>query len=372
MAEHLYVGVITVVLPLIAASLGLSMARAGLLVSARYLVAGASNMPSGLLADLTQRRSLLLGLCLVCIGLSSLLMSFAPGFPALVVFMALGGLGAGGFHPQSLAILASAYRDRRALALGIHDSSGNLGEVLGPLTIGTLLTYVTWRGTLQIWAIPGLLIGVLYGFLAGEVKLERSAKSNFGRSLWEHVFTNRTVLIAFAISILRSMGQTSLLAFLPLYLSIQLKFSAGKVGTYMSILFLFAALAPSFSGWLSDRVGRIPLIIVSLAVATVSVGSIPTMGVGIPLAICLGVVGTALWAVRPVIFAAAMEVAPPQVAGTLVGFLFTGNMGISAVAPLLSGLIADSYGLGHSLVSIGFFPLLACLVALGSLIGSHR
>ena len=83
-------------------------------------------------------------------------------------------------------------------------------------------------------------------------------------------------------------------------------------------------------------------------------------------------VGTALWAVRPVIFASAMEVAPPQMAGSLIGFLFTGNMGISAVAPLLSGFVADTYGLGQSLIFIGLFPLLACIVALASLSGLRR
>lgn len=70
--------------------------------------------------------------------------------------MGFGAIGAGAFHPQSLAILSSAYSDRRALALGFHDSSGSLGEVLAPLTIGFLLTHVDWRSALQIWAVPAL------------------------------------------------------------------------------------------------------------------------------------------------------------------------------------------------------------------------
>jgi len=130
MTEHLYVGIITVVLPVMATALGLSMAQAGLLVSARSLVAGLSNMPSGLLADMINRRSLLLGLSLVVIGLSSFLMSFAPDFWTLLLLMAFGAVGAGSFHPQSLAILSASYRDRRALVLGVHDSSGSLAKSL--------------------------------------------------------------------------------------------------------------------------------------------------------------------------------------------------------------------------------------------------
>jgi FSR family fosmidomycin resistance protein-like MFS transporter len=371
MTEHLYIGIITVVLPIMAAGLGLSNTQAGFLVSVRSLVAGLSNIPSGLLADLTGRRSLILGMCLVLLGSSSMLMSFAPDFWALLVFMALGSIGAGGFHPQSLGILSATYRDRRALALGVHDSGGNLGEVLAPLTIGTLLGYMSWRGTLQVWAVPGLVVGVLYALFCVEIDTSTVSRASFIRSLRDHVLTNRAVLKIFVISVFRTMGQTSLLLFLPFYLYEDLQFSKGAVGAYMSILFLFAGLAPSFSGWLSDRVGRPPMLIAGLAASAVSIAMLPYLDPGIPLAIGLGVVGTALWSVRPVIFATAMEAAPPQVASTLVAFLFTGNMGLSSVSPILAGLVADAMGYGMALAFIGLFPLLACLVVLGFLTRAH-
>lgn len=371
MTEHLYIGIITVLLPVMATGLGMSNTQAGLLVSVRSLVAGLSNIPSGLLADLTGRRSLILGVCLVLLGSSSMLMSFAPDFWALLVFMALGAIGAGGFHPQSLGILSAAYRDRRALALGVHDSGGNLGEVLAPLTIGTLLGYMSWRGTLQVWAVPGLVIGLLYALFCVEIKTSTLSRTDFSRSLRDHVLTNRAVIKIFVISVFRTMGQTSLLLFLPFYMYEDLQFSRVAVGAYMSILFLFAGLAPSFSGWLSDRVGRVPMLTAGLAASAVAIAILPYLNPGIPLALGLGVVGTALWAVRPVIFAAAMEAAPPQVASSIVGFLFTGNMGLSSVSPILAGLIADAMGYGVALAFIGLFPLLACLVVLGFLTRAH-
>ena len=114
MVEHLFNGVIAVILPLITTSLGLSLAQAGALASARTLMAGAASFPSGFLADLGSRRNLFLGLCLGMIGLSCLGLSTAWSFVALLIFMGLGGAGGGGFHPQSLAILSAAYREKRA------------------------------------------------------------------------------------------------------------------------------------------------------------------------------------------------------------------------------------------------------------------
>lgn len=368
MTEHLYVGIFTVVLPVMATALGMSMAQAGFLVSVRSLVAGSSNLPSGLLADLIHRRGLLLGLALVLLGLSSLLMSFAPNYWMLLAFMVLGAVGAGGFHPQSLTILATAYRDRRALALGLHDSSGSFGEVIAPLTIGTLLTFMDWRSTLQIWAIPGLVVGVLYALFGSEIAATSpSSHGTFKRSLWHDVIANRAVFALFLISVLRAMGQMSLLAFLPLYLTLDLKLPVSTMGFYVSLLFFFGGLAPSVSGYLSDRIGRAPLMIWGSALSAASIALLPFFTRGIALGVGCAAVGTLLWALRPVIFAAALEAAPAQMGGSLVGFIYTGNMGLSFIAPILAGLIADAYGLATALSWIGAFPLLACLVALGTL-----
>ena len=61
MVEHLFNGVIAVILPLITTSLGLSLAQAGALASARTLMAGVASFPSGFFADLASRRNLFLG-----------------------------------------------------------------------------------------------------------------------------------------------------------------------------------------------------------------------------------------------------------------------------------------------------------------------
>jgi FSR family fosmidomycin resistance protein-like MFS transporter len=367
MTEHLYIGVTTVVLPVIAAAMGLSMAETGSLVSARYLVAGMANLPSGFLADTLKRRSVLLGLCLVFLGLGSMLMSFAPSFWPLLVFMGVSGLGTGSFHPQSIAILSSAYRERRAFALGVHDSAANLGEVIAPLTIGALLTFTDWRTTLQVWALPGIVVGLSYALFCREAERTIDRGGRLKAIVWRDVVKNRDVLVMFFVSVFRTLGQSGLTVFLPLYLTLHLKLSVGIMGFYISTLFFFAGISPTFSGWVADRIGRVRLIVIGSALAAFAVMALPHLDPGIPLGIGCALVGGLLWALRPVIFAAAMELAPPDLAGTTVGFLYSGNMGLSFVAPLSAGLIADAYGLPAAVTCIGIFPLLASIVPLGFL-----
>jgi MFS family permease len=326
-------------------------------------VAGTSNIPSGLLADLSNRRSVLLGTCLVLLGLGSLLMSFAEGLGSLMLGISIAAIGAGGFHPQSLSILSARYPNHRGLALGIHDSSGNLGEILGPATIGILLSAMDWRGTLVVWAVPGLAIGAAYALFCKEIHAKAISRRSIGRAFYTNIATNRPVLIIFVISVFRTMGQTALLPFLSFYLYQSLGFSSGTVGLYISILLFFAAAAPSFSGWLGDRIGRKPMLSWGLVISALSIALLPVLPTGVPLAAGLAVAGISLWALRPIIFASAMEVAPRELAGTLVGFLFTGNMGLSFISPLLAGIVADSYGMGTGLAFVALFPLLGCAVA---------
>jgi MFS family permease len=364
MVEHLFNGVIAVILPLITTALGLSLAQAGALASARTLMAGVASFPSGFFADLASRRNFFLGLCLGMIGLSCLGLSAASSFPVLLIFMALGGAGGGGFHPQSLAILSSAYREKRAFALGVHDSSANLGEVIGPLALGLLITFVDWRTALQIWAIPGLAIGLLYALFGAEDGIAVPQRRDYRRALWEDVLKNKTVFSLVAVSTFRAMGQTALSAFLPLYLSLHLKLSAGVAGAYISLLYFFAGVSPAFVGWISDRFGHKSLIAVFSFSSVAVIVAIPHLGSGPLLAVALAALGALLWALRPVIVTAAMEAAPQNLTGSIVAVIYGANMGVSFLAPLMAGVIADAYGLPAALLAIAVFPLLAAVVML--------
>jgi len=359
MTEHLFNAVIAVILPIITTSLGLTLSQAGALASARTLMAGVASFPSGFLADLASRRHILLGLCIGMIGLACLGLSAAASFPILLIFMGLAGLGGGWFHPQSLAILSARYREQKAFALGVHDSSANLGEVIGPLAIGLLLTFFDWRTTLQIWAIPGLMIGLLYGFLGAEGGVTVPRARDYRKAVWEDVLKNPAVFGLVTVSTLRAMGQTALAVFLPLYLSLHLKLAAGVVGAYMSILFLFAGIAPVFVGWIADRFGYAVLIIVFSVLSFATILAIPSVSSGWLLAAALGALGALLWALRPVIVSAAMAAAPQQLTGSIVAFIYGANMGVSFLVPILAGVVADAYGLPMALKVIAFFPLLA-------------
>ena len=141
-----------------------------------------------------------------------------------------------------------------------------------------------------------------------------------------------------------------------------LKLSAGAVGAYLSLLYFFAGVAPAFVGWIGDRFGH-KILIAAFSFSSVAViVAIPHLGSGPLLAVALAALGALLWALRPVIVTAAMEAAPQNLTGSIVAVIYGANMGVSFLAPLIAGVIADAYGLPAALLAIAAFPLLAAVV----------
>jgi MFS family permease len=59
-----------------------------------------------------------------------------------------------------------------------------------------------------------------------------------------------------------------------------------------------------------------------------------------------------------------MAAAPQHLTGSIVAVIFGANMGVSFLAPITAGLIADRFGLPMAVTAIAIFPLLAAVISL--------
>ena len=218
---------------------------------------------------------------------------------------------------------------------------------------------------MQIWAIPGLSIGLLYALFGAEGESRRRrGRATIAARLWEDVIKNKAVFGLVAVSTLRAMGQTALAVFLPLYLSLHLKLSAGVAAAYMSILFLFAGIAPAFVGWISDRFGHQSLIIVFSFLSFATIVAIPFLGSGLLLAGGLGALGALSGRFRPVDRFGGDGSCSAGAFGQYRGAHLRREYGSFISSAGFAGLIADAYGLPAALHAIAVFPLIAAVVTL--------
>jgi MFS family permease len=310
------------------------------------------------------RPTLLLTTCLAWLGLSFCLLGLAPGYLMLVVLSGSLGVGAGLWHPPAMGLLSQQFPDRRGLVLSAHELAGNVGTALTPTLVGLAIVAFPWREVLVVQLLPGAVMAVLFWWLAPRLSgavVERLSAARYRAGL-QLLLRNRTVMSMALVSALRSSTQVVLLTFLPLYLTFQYQLDAAAVGLYVSVLASLGVLSPMIGGPISDRIGRRPVLLVGLLAVGGLVLLLPAMAPGLPLLLTLAGVGLFLFALRAVVFAQALDVAPPELGGSTVAVLFgVQQLGV-AFAPLLVGLVADRAGAGAGLLLAGGFSLAAALV----------
>ncbi|MEU3409453.1 MFS transporter [Streptomyces sp. NPDC006670] len=148
-------------LPLVQADLGMTTSALQWVVSAYALGFGGFLLLGGRLADLYNRKKLLIGWLAVFV-VASVLGGLADNGVVLVVARLLKGVSAGITAPAAMAILLNAFRDEqsRNRALGTFLAVASAGYSLG-LILGGLMAGVSWRLVLFAPAVAGLLVALL-------------------------------------------------------------------------------------------------------------------------------------------------------------------------------------------------------------------
>ena len=149
--------------------LGLSLAQAGLYSAIATVANVIGNLGAGMLLARGWRRSTLIAIACASMALIALLI-FRSGAPAMTIFLLCVAFSAvGGLIPATLLGSAPLLAPRPALAaasVGLVMQGSNLGQVIGPVTVGAVIDRHGWPsaawvvvaagagGLLIAWAAP--------------------------------------------------------------------------------------------------------------------------------------------------------------------------------------------------------------------------
>jgi MFS family permease len=362
--EHWYEAAFWIFLAVAAKELGLTFAEAGALASARALVGAVGHLGAGAVSDLVGRPTLLLTACLAWLGISFCLLGLAPGYLVLIVLAGALGAGAGLWHPPAMAVLSRQFPERRGLALSAHELAGNVGTSVTPTLVGLAITTFPWKAVLVAQLLPGAVMAALFWLIAPRLSPpgEKRPTLRGYRANLADLLRNRTIVAMSLVSALRTCTQSTLMAFLPLFLTYTYGLDAAHIGFYLTALAALGLFSPLIGGPVSDRVGRRPVLFVGLlAVGTLGL-LVPWAPPGVPLFATLAGVGLFLFALRAVVFAAALDAAPGEMGASTVGVVFGAQMLVVAFVPTLIGLLADRAGLVVAVLLAAGFALAAALV----------
>ncbi len=346
---HWYPATFYLLLPVIGRELGLSYSQIGLIMTCQYVAGAVANIPGGVLVDTVGRKGVLMAVSLFWVGFPYLLMGFTHSYLMLLGCVALVGFGNSLWHPTAIPTLARRFPERKGLVLSLHGMGGNVGDAVAPIVVGALLTVLTWREVVILNVVPGIVIAFLIFVFLGTMQLggKKPGAAGDGRtqSLREYfrglpeLLRNRGLILLSTSSTFRSMTQSALLTFLPVFLAYELGYPPFWVGACMFALQAAGFAASPVAGHLSDRMGRRSVMIIA-------------------------VLGFFLYAIRPVMQAWLLETTPKNMGGTSIGVLFGAQALGSSIAPLLGGLIADQFGLAATFYFLAGTIVLANLFIL--------
>ncbi len=350
---HWYPATFYLLLPLIGSELGLSYSQIGLVMTCQYVAGAISNIPGGMFVDTVGRKGMLLALSLFWVGFPYLLMGFTHSYWLLLVCISLVGVGNNLWHPAAIPTLASRYPERKGLVLSVHGMGGNVGDALAPLAVGGLLAVMSWRSIVMVNLVPGVVIACLIlaflgtWSLVGEPARSGSGKQSFAdyaRSLRE-LLKSRGMAVLMTSTAFRSMTQSTLLTFLPVFLARELGYSAFWTGACLFVLQAAGFTAAPFAGHLSDSMGRRRILMAAMGMSAVVLFFMAFAGRSQAFIFFIAALGFFLYATRPVLQAWVLETTPSNMGGTSIGIMFGVQSLGNSIAPALGGMVADHYGL---------------------------
>ena len=369
---HWYPATFFILLPLIGSELGLSYSQIGLVMTCQYIAGALSNIPGGMFVDTVGKKGLLLALSLFWIGFPYLLMGFTHSYWMLLLCISLVGVGNNLWHPAAIPTLASRYPARKGLVLSVHGMGGNVGDALAPLAVGGLLAVLSWREIVMVNLLPGVVIACLIlAFLGtwslvgeGGAKHEPQGLSDYGRGL-KTLLKNRGMAVLMTSTAFRSMTQSTLLTFLPVFLARELGYSAFWTGACLFVLQAAGFTAAPIAGHLSDSMGRRRILMASMGSSAVVLLFMAVAGHSQAFIFFIAALGFFLYATRPVLQAWLLDTTPKNMGGTSIGIMFGTQALGNSISPVLGGMVADQFGLMSTFYFLAFTIVIAnCFIFL--------
>ena len=335
-------GALLLIAPAIGVALDLSPAQIGLLFTAMQFGAGLAYAPAGIIGDRVRQRGLLLLVAFWWVVAGYLAASFAPGYWPVLALLTLATVGVAAWHPVATGIMVEQMADRRAQALGVHSIGGTLSHVLAPLSVGFLLTYLTWQNVLQISVLPALAVGVL--LLWWRRRIPPSRGERIGRADLGAIWRSWRTPLGLTVAVMVVSYQTAFVALqtmTPLFLQRDHGYSPALTGVVLAAMLTAGALAGPFIGRMSDVTGRRIVAVTALALASAAALVAAFAGGGMLLVGGLVVAGSLIVGVRAVMLATAVEVAQGRET-TSLGLAFSIMDGVGAIGAVTAGVIGTN------------------------------
>jgi len=295
-----------------------------------------------------------------------LLLASANSYAWLLAAAALVGIGSSIFHPESSRIARLASGGKHGLAQSLFQTGGNLGTSLGPLLAAFFVLprgqgSVAWFSLLALLAIVILWrIGRWY-WTTGQERRRAAGHLRPVHGL-PRAQVRRLLAILLALVFSKYVYVSSFVSFFMFFLIDRFGLSVQQAQIHL-FAFLGAVAAGTFIGGpVGDRIGRKPVILISIVGILPFTLVLPYANLFWTTALSV-VIGLVLSSAFSAILVFAQELVPHRV-GLVSGLFFGFAFGVAGAGAAALGLLADVTSIAFVYRVCAFLPVIGLLAFL--------
>ena len=349
--------VLSVVLEPMKQDLGFTDTQAGMLQTGFFLSMAVLAFPAAYLVDRWSRRKVL-GLMAIIWSVFTYVTGLGRSFMGVLLPRILVGVGEAGFPPASTAMLTAAYpQQSRGRVLGIFNASIPLGAALGTIMGGHLAgRFGDWRAPFLIFAIPGVILGILAFFLK-DYKTVRDVDASGKRTMFmaslAALFRIRTLRWVYAGYALQLSMTMAFIVWGPAFIMRAHGLPVAKAGMLMGVIGLLGIVGAPLGGIIADLWqkrnprGRMYTCVIGAFFSSIMLALtilFELAGIGFAFGLILGVF---IMMATPAVSAISQDVVMPGLKGISWGMAgLIAMLGGAAWAPSAVGAISDGLGGG--------------------------
>ena len=356
---------ILAIYPILKGEFQLSFVQIGLITLTYQLTASLFQPLVGLYTD---RRptpySLPVGMTSTLCGL--LLLAYAPNFATVLVAAAFVGMGSAIFHPESSRVARMASGGRHGLAQSLFQVGGNTGSAIGPLVAAAVIVPFGQRSV--AWFALAALLGIVLLLQVGRwyAHHQVAAAARAARRPAANPLPRNAVVVAIGVLLLLIFSKYFYIAgissFYIFYVMEKFGLSVQSAQLHLFIFLFASALGTLVGGPVGDRIGRKPVIWVSILGVAPFALMLPHANLFWTTALTI-VIGFILSSAFSAIVVYAQELIPGKV-GMVSGLFFGFAFGMGGLGAAVLGLLADHTSIDFVYHVIAYLPLLGVVAVL--------
>jgi len=365
MINDMMQSLILAIYPILKGGFNLSFTQIGFITLTYQLTASLFQPLVGLYTD---RRptpySLPVGMGFTLCGL--VLLAYAPNYAMLLVAAALVGTGSSIFHPESSRVARMASGGRHGMAQSLFQVGGNTGSALGPLVAAAVI--VPFGQHSVAWFALAALVGILLLTRVSRwyAHHHAAAAARAAKRPALQTLSRGTVIGAIVVLLVLIFSKyfyiAGLSSFYTFYLIEKFGLSVQSAQLHLFIFLFASALGTLVGGPVGDRIGRKPVIWVSILGVAPFALLLPHADLFWTTTLTV-LIGLILSSAFSAILVYAQELIPGKV-GMVSGLFFGFAFGMGGLGAAVLGVVADHRGIDFVYDVIAYLPLLGIVAML--------